>query len=174
MVRTSNERCCLEIYQMFSKIWAGFAVAGSLIAAIGACSPSSTSQTPVACGTPSTTPPPPPAWLAYPPSGSTSVPTTIGRIIEKGAQNSIQLALTGPNGNVPLGAPTSAPSPYPSPFATAPASYPSSEPYLQVAVPTLSPNTTYAVSDLYPSWANNPPQCSVNSTQSVGTFTTGT
>lgn len=127
------------------------------------------------CPPPSPGPAPLPAWLNYPPSGSTNISTRIGEIIAQGAApgNGLAISVAGPvNSNVPVGTPYAAPSPYPTPFATAPpqnASYP----YMAVPLPTLSPSTTYTVSDIYTDWSDDPPQCSAEYTQTIGTFTTG-
>ena len=83
------------------------------------------------------------------------------------------IGVSSPQGNVPVGAPTVAPSPYPSPFATPPPDFALSRmPYIAVPLPTLSPATTYAVYDYYTDWADNPPLCSAQYVQPVGTFST--
>lgn len=134
-------------------------------------------QSAATCPPPPTIPTPIPAWLSYPPNGSTSVSTTIGQIVEQGAEeppnSGITLVVSSSAGNVPLGAPTIAPSPFPSPFSTTPPSYGTSGPYISIPLPTLSPNTTYDVAQQYTGWDNNPPQCSATITQAVGKFTTG-
>lgn len=143
-----------------------------IIAACGSLSSSddtSARSARATCPPPPLTPTPDPAWLAYPPSGSTSVPVSIGELIEEGS-SSIIISANG--SNVPAGTPTVAPSPFPTPFATAPPGYSYFGPYMAVPLPTLSPNTTYKVADQYTGWDNNPPQCSTTVTQDVGTFTT--
>lgn len=131
-------------------------------------------QTAATCPPPSPGPTPIAAWLAYPPSGSTNVATSIGELIEKGAApgNGLTMVVSSAAGNVPLGAPTIAPSPYPTPFATPPPTFGWSGPYVAVPLPALSPAATYTVTDVYTDWANNPPACSAQYTQPVGTFTT--
>lgn len=130
------------------------------------------------CPSPPVIPTPIPAWLDYPPSGSANVATSVGQVIEKGAdepgQNSLTIVVTSQSGgNVPVGAPTAAPSPLPTPFATPPPNYPITGPYVAIPLPTLSPSTTYDVSDAYTGYSNTPPQCSAQYLQSVGSFTTG-
>lgn len=130
------------------------------------------------CPPPPPTPPPIPAFLNYPPGGSINVPTTIGEIIEQGADTPgsiLTIAVSWPSGNVPLGTPASAPSPLPTPFATpSPHSVISQSPYVAIPLPTLSPSTTYTVTDIYSGYdSNNPPSCSAPAMQFVGTFTTG-
>ncbi len=122
------------------------------------------------CPPPPAIPTPYPAWLAYPPSGSSSVSTSIGQIIERGWSSVI---IAAGNSTVTAGTPTAAPSPFPTPFATAPPQYDTLGPYIAVPLPTLSPNTTYTVEDQYTGWDDNPPQCSTTLTQTAGTFTTG-
>jgi hypothetical protein len=115
-----------------------------------------------------------PAFLDYPPSGSSNVAIGIGEIIEKGADVpgvGVSITVSSPAGPVPLGTPTVAPSPYPTPFATPPPTF--GAPYIAIPLPTLSPSTTYTVNDVYTDWADNPPVCSAQYTQFVGTFTTG-
>jgi len=152
--------------------------------AVGCAGPSG-SIGPSAGGTQSfaTCPPPPaiptpiPAWLAYPPNGSTSVSTAIGQIIEQGAEeppmSGLSIVISSSAGKVPLGAPTVAPSPFPSPFSSTPPNYGTTGPYMSIPLPALSPNTAYSVVQQYTGWSNNPPQCSATITQSVGGFTTG-
>lgn len=126
------------------------------------------------CHPPSPGPTPIPAWLAYPPRGSTNVSANIGEIIETGADagQGVTITVSSPAGNVPLGTPTVAPSPYPTPFATPSPGFPN-YPYMAIPLPMLSPSTTYTVSDTYMDYdPNNPPQCSAPATQFVGTFTT--
>lgn len=122
-------------------------------------------------------PTPAPAWLNFPPNGSTGVATSIGVLIETGAEepaasSAITITVTSPSGQaVALGTPTSAPSPLPTPFATSPPAY--YQQYVAIPLPTLAHNTTYTVSDEFAEWSNNPPQCSTTVTQSVGSFSTG-
>jgi hypothetical protein len=129
-----------------------------------------------ACGTTPAEPTPFPAFLNYPPSGSANVPTSIGELIEQGAMGPGKgpaIEVTAGSATVPVGMPTVAPTPYPTPFATAPPDYAGSDfPYLAVPFPTLSPSTTYTVSDVYTGWSDTPP-CTAQITQFVGTFTTG-
>lgn len=132
------------------------------------------------CPSPAYPPPTPiPAWLDYPPSGSANVATSVGQVIERGVEepgqnNSLLIVLTSQSGgNVPVSSPTAAPSPLPTPFATPPPNYPITGPYVAIPLPTLSPSTTYNVSDTYTGWSDTPPQCSANYSQSVGSFTTG-
>lgn len=133
----------------------------------------SSPQAAATCGPPWTEPTPYPAWLAYPPSGSTNVATTIGKFIEKGASpGGLAIIVSSPSGNLPLGTPTAAPSPYPTPFVTPPPNDYVNGPYMAVPLPTLSPATTYTVSDQFMYWSNNPPQCEAPVTQFVGSFTT--
>ncbi len=136
-----------------------------------------TPNTAVTCPPPSPGPTPIPAWLSYPPSGSTNVAFNIGEIIEKGASapgEGVTITVSSPTGSVSLGTPTIVPTPYPTPFATTPPTFGlPNNPYMAIPLPTLSPSTTYTVNDVYTDWANNPPQCSAQYTQFVGTFTTG-
>lgn len=130
------------------------------------------------CPPPTATPSPVPAFLNYPPSGSSNVSVSIGKIIEQGADAAgevPQITMSSSSGSVPLGTPTAAPSPFPTPFATpSPYSAVGTAPYIAVPLPTLSPSTTYTVSDVVPGYdPNNPPVCSAPSTQFVGTFSTG-
>ncbi|HEY9180798.1 MAG TPA: hypothetical protein VIO32_08760 [Candidatus Baltobacteraceae bacterium] len=129
------------------------------------------------CPPPPLSPTPPPAFLDYPPSGSANVSTSIGQIIEKGADvpgGGITIVVASGSENVPLGTPTTAPSPFPTPFATPPPTFGMIAPYIAIPLPTLSPSTVYTVSDVYAGYdPNNPPQCSAPTTQLVGTFTTG-
>lgn len=158
----------------------------ALVACSGAGS-NPTSNTPGDPSTPLATcaPPPPgptpiPAWLDYPPNGSTGIATSVGQLIERGVEepgqnNSLLIVLTSQSGtNVPVGAPTAAPSPLPTPFATPPPNYPITGPYVAIPLPTLSPTTTYEVSDTYTGWSDSPPQCTAQYSQPVGSFTTGT
>ncbi len=135
----------------------------------------SSSDQSAGCGLPPTIPTPIPVWLAYPPDGSTGITTTIGELIEVGVPAEVGLTLnvtTATGASVSLGTPVIAPSPYPTPFATEPPIW-ANRPYYAVPLPTLSPNTTYTVSDSYTGWANNPPTCSATYTQRAGAFTTG-
>jgi hypothetical protein len=122
-------------------------------------------------------PPAPFVFLDYPPSGSTNVATNVGRLIETGADNgpnvypTVTLNVSAPSGPLQLGAPAIAPSPFPTPFATPFPAYTGT--YVAVALPTLSPNTTYTVTDTYMGFADSPPTCSAPVTQNVGTFATG-
>lgn len=139
--------------------------AASQPAVTATCHPQSPGPTPI------------PAFLNYPPNGSTNVPVSIGEIIEQGADapgQGLTIVVASSSGNVPLGTPTIAPSPFPTPFATAsPDSVPARSPYVAIPLPTLSRSTTYTVSDTYPGYdPNNPPLCSAPATQFVGTFST--
>ena len=140
----------------------------AVVLALSGCGGSSSAST--SCGFPPPIPTPIPFWLAYPPTGSTNVGLTIGKLIGVGG---VTLSMTTTSGNsVPLGSPTLAPSPYPTPFATAPPNL-GLQQYYAVPIPTLSPNTTYTISDSHIAWENNPPSCGTTDTQQVGSFTTG-
>lgn len=131
----------------------------------------------VTCPPPPTTPTPIPGWLAYPPNGSTNLAINIGEIIEQGADyglGGLTVTVSSSSVNLPLGTPTIAPSPYPTPFAMSPPEFINhTEPYIAIPLPTLSPATTYTVSDVYTGWADNPPQCSAQYGQFMGSFATG-
>lgn len=155
-------------------------LAASVLAACGGgqADPSSGASSAPTCPPPPTIPTPVPAWLDYPPNGTANVSVNVGAVIEKGVQEPGQTGLaitvtTALGASVPLGAATSAPSPLPSPFATPPPTYPITGPYVAIPLPTLSPNTVYNIADTYSGWANNPPQCSTQYSQPVGSFTTG-
>lgn len=148
--------------------------AGALLAACGGGASRPTVS--ASCPPPPGMPTPFPVWLDSPPNASVNVATTIGMLLETGAsgpgQNGpIRVSVTSPSGPVALGTATSAPSPLPSPYSTAPPQY--SGPPVAIPLPTLSPNTSYTVSDSYTGWADNPPQCSATLTQIGGSFTTG-
>ena len=150
--------------------------AGAVLAACGGGAGSSDPSVSASCPPPPTIPTPFPAWLNSPPNGSVNVATNIGFLIETGAEEpgqngAIAIIVTSSSGAVAIGTATSAPSPLPSPFATSPPKY--LGPYVAIPLPTLSPNTTYTVSDSYTGWADNPPQCSTKITQLSGSFTTG-
>lgn len=144
---------------------------------LAACENLNVTPEPAPCGTPPTTSTPVPAFLDYPPNGSANIPTSVGQIIETGVNENGPLpqtvialqAIVGEG--VLLGQPTSAPSPLPSPFAPPPLSY-ANEAYVAIPVPTLSPNTTYRVSDIYSGWTPIPP-CVTGVSQTLGTFSTG-
>lgn len=129
------------------------------------------------CPSPSPSPVPPTPWLNYPPSGSTVVSTNVGEVIVQGPSfgpGGPSIVISDPSGKVPAGLPTIAPSPYPSPFATAPPQNPvAGYAHIAVPLPTLSPSTTYTITNVYTDWADNPPQCSAQYSQLVGSFTTG-
>lgn len=156
----------------------------SLLAACGSGNPVATAtQSPTqspksaaTCPPPSPGPTPIAAWLAYPLNGSTNVATNVGEIIEKGASTpgeGVTITISSSAGSVLLGTPAVAPSPYPTPFATTPPTFALSNlPYMAIPLPTLSPATAYTVNDVYTDWANNPPQCTAQYSQFVGTFTT--
>lgn len=139
--------------------------------------PTHAPQSGASCPPPSPIPTPVPAWLAYPPNGSASVPIGIGEIVEQGTglPGTLGISVSSPAGPIPLGTPAAASSPFPSPFATPD---PNSglpylnQPYVAVPLPTLSPSTTYTVNDVYTGWDDNPPQCSAQVTQFMGSFTT--
>jgi hypothetical protein len=154
----------------------GFAIVGVLAVAAGCGGGVSSPSVTATCPPPPLRPTPIPAWLAYPPNGSTNVATTIGEIIEKGADapgQGLAVTVASSSGRVALGAPAVVPSPYPTPFATAPPTFGIIAPYMAIPLPALAPSTTYTVDDVYMDWANNPPKCSAQYTQHVGTFTTG-
>lgn len=148
----------------------------AVLAACGGGTGSSDPTVSASCPPPPAIPTPFPAWLNSPPNGSVNVATNIGVLIETGAEEpgqngAIAITVTSPSAPMAIGTPTSAPSPLPSPFSTSPPQY--SGPYVAIPLPTLSPNTTYTVSDSYTGWADNPPQCSTMITQISGSFTTG-
>lgn len=117
--------------------------------------------------------------LLYPIPGSSAAPVNAGEIVFAGAFDSTYGAghytLTASSGaNVSIGTPTAAPSPFPSPIATEPADYAAADiPYDAVPLPTLSPSTTYTFGyDATGYDGNNPPACTLQYSQQVGTFTT--
>ena len=130
------------------------------------------------CGTPPPAfPTPAPAWLVYPPNGSINVSTSIGQIVEVGGDEPAPVSMaisvsTRAGQNVPIGTASSAPSPLPSPFSTPPPFTHPNQAYVAIPVPTLSPNTTYLVSDTYLAWQSLPP-CATGVMQSMAIFSTG-
>lgn len=151
-----------------------------VLAILAACGSGARAQIPIlspqpTCGPPSPQPTPIAAWLDYPPNGSTGVSTTIGEIIETGAEqpgnSALTIVLSSGGVSVPIGTPTVAPTPYPTPYSTPGAGV--SGPAMAIPLPALSPNTAYTVSDVYTGWADNPPACTAPQTQFVGSFTTG-
>jgi hypothetical protein len=92
--------------------------------------------------------------LLYPIPGATGVPPNIGVLVYQGTYQGTPLAQSTSPANVPIALgvtappsigtpPTSVPSPFPSPAATPYG--PSGGSAYAVALPTLSPNTTYQV-----------------------------
>ena len=168
---------CMALAVLFGSLLAacgGGTVVGASRPTVGPSSPAASAT----CHPPSPGPTPIPAFLNYPPSGSSNVRTSIGEIIEQGADapgQALTITVSSSSGNVPLGTPTAAPSPFPTPFATAPPnSIAARSPYVAIPLLTLSPSTTYTVSDTYQDYdPNNPPVCSAPATQFVGTFSTG-
>ena len=128
------------------------------------------------CGPEPNHPTPMPIWLAYPSSGSSDVPTTVGRLIVKGIdlheQTSSGIYLEASNGvRLALGTAHQAgalPASMPSP----PADY-NRWSFAEVPLPNLAPNTRYRVFDTYLDWADKPPRCFTPYSQLIGEFTTG-
>jgi hypothetical protein len=116
-------------------------------------------------------------WLAYPMPSAKGVPVSVGELIvgfagAGGPSSSKQFTLSSKSGPAPLRAYTAAPSPLPSPLATPLPGAQGRAVYFAVPVPTLSPSTTYTATYTYSKWADNPPKCSTNVTQTLGSFTT--
>ncbi len=120
--------------------------------------------------------PPPTLFLSYPENGSVNVSIAVGRLlfigVPQGFYGNAAVSMVSTAGTaVPVGAYTAAPSPLPSPHAV-PSGASGDLPYVAAPIPTLSPATSYALSETYTDFNGVPPTCTAPVTQSLGSFST--